>query len=454
MTLIAYLRGFLQSFTGKNQTSIKQRLIEKVAGTFGLRVASTGLAFLTNILLARLLGIAGFGIYTYAFAWVRFLNFPATFGLDNLLVREISIYQTKSNWNLARGILSWTNWVVLLLSGAIALIAIGFAVGFNLYSEPQMLWSFVVAMLMLPIMTLRNLRIAAMQGLHHIVIGLMPEYILSPILIVTLTGGAYLILGENLTAVWAMGMRLVAVAITLVVGIVILNRILPIKIKEATPQYTTQAWVKSALPLAFLGATFVINTQADSLMLGAIQGSEAVGLYLPVSKGAQLINFVTVAANTVLAPTIASLYSTGNRGKLQRVIVKGTRLVFGAAFVLTLGLVIFGRWYLLLFGAEFTAGYYALSILCIGQLVNAATCAVSYLLVMTKYERLTAFSDGGGAILNVVLNAFLIPRWGIEGAAVATSVSLIIVNIINAFFVSKKLNINATVIGNIFGKKI
>jgi O-antigen/teichoic acid export membrane protein len=306
---------------------------------------------------------------------------------------------------------------------------------------------------MLPIMALRNLRLATMRGLHYILIGLIPEHIVAPLLVITLTVLAYFVLGENLTAAWAMGMRLFAVAITLTIGIGILNRVLPVAAKEANPEYKTQVWIRSALPLAFLGATYIINTQADSLMLGAIRGSEEVGLYLPVSKGAQLINFVTVAANTVLAPTIASLYSIGNRKKLQRIIAKGTRIVFGVALVLTLGLVIFGRWYLLLFGAEFTAGYYALSILCFGQLVNAGTCAVSHLLVMTKYERLTAFSDGGGAILNVVLNAFLIPLWGIEGAAVATSVSLIIVNITNTFIVQKKLNINATIIGNLLRKK-
>lgn len=449
MTPIFYLKRFLQTLSGKKQNNqLKQRLIEKATGTFGLRVAATVLGFLTSILLARILGVVQFGIYSYAFAWVRFLNFPATFGLDNLLVREIAVCQTHSNWRLARGLLSWTNGVVLLLSGGIAAIAISLAIGFDLYSEPQMLWSFVLAMLMLPIMTLRNLRLATMRGLHHIVISLIPEYIIAPLLIVVLTAAAYFVMGENLTAAWAMGMRLAATIITLGIGIGMLNRFLPVAIRKATPEYQKPAWIRSALPLAFLGATFVINTQADSLMLGAIQGSEAVGLYLPVSKGAQLINFVTVAANTVLAPTIASLYSTGNSEKLQEIIFRGTRIVFGVALILALGLVVFGRWYLLLFGTEFTAGYYALSILCLGQLVNAATCAVSYLLVMTKYERFTALSDGGGAVLNVVLNAFLIPRWGIEGAAVATSVSLIIVNLVNAFFVSKKLRINGTIIRN------
>ena len=453
MTPIFYLKNFLQSLTGKDRSSqLKQRLLQKATGTFGLRVAATALGFITSILLARLLGVVQFGIYTYAFAWVRFLNFPATFGLDNLLVREIAVCQTHSRWRLARGLLEWTNKIVLLLSGSIATIAIAIAIGLDLYSDPQMLWSFVLAMLMLPIMTLRNLRLATMRGLHHIVIGLVPEYIVAPLLIVILTAGAYFVLGENLTAAWAMGMRLAATIITLGIGIGILNRVLPIAVKEATPEYQKPGWIRSALPLAFLGATFVINTQADILMLGAIRGSEAVGLYIPVSRGAQLINFVTVAANTVLAPTIASLYSTGNSEKLQQVIVRGTRIVFWVATILALGLVIFGRWYLLLFGAEFTAGYYALSILCLGQLVNAATCAVSYLLVMTKYERFTAFSDGGGAFLNVGLNALLIPRWGIEGAAVATSISLIIVNIVNAFFVRQKLHLNATIIGNLSGR--
>ncbi|MGF1481077.1 MAG: flippase [Cyanophyceae cyanobacterium] len=454
MTRISRLNNLLQFFTSKDKSKFKQRLFEKALGTFGLRVAATVLAFLTSILLARLLGVVEFGMYSYAVAWVRFLSIPATLGLDNLLVREVAVCQTHSNWGLARGLLSWTNRLALLLSGGIALSAIGLAAGLNLYTNPQMMWAFALAMLMLPIMTLRNLRLATMRGLHHIVIGLIPEHILAPLLIVILTGGAYLLLGEDLTAVWAVGMRLAAAVVTLIVGVRVLNRVLPVAAKQASPEYRGKDWIRSALPLAFLGSTYIINSQADILMLGAIKDTEAVGLYLPVTRGAQLINFVTIAANTVLAPTIASLYTTGNTEKLRRVIAKSTGTVFWVALLMAIGLFAFGHWYLLLFGVEFTRGHTALSILCFGQLVNAGTCAVSWLLIMTKYERFNVFSDSLGAILNIILNTLLIPRWSIEGAAVATTTSLVIVNIINAIFVQNKLHINATILGVFFRRKI
>lgn len=452
MTPISKVKRLWQALTSKDPNSLRQRFLRKAAGTFGLRVASTALAFLTSILLARLLGVVGFGIYAYALSWGRFLTIPATLGLDNLLVREIAICQTRSSWGVARGLLSWANYAVLILSSGLGLIAVVLALGFR-GDDPQTLLTFSLAMLMLPIMTVRNLRLAAMRGLHHIVESLVPELVIAPVLIIVLTGGAYLLLQDDLTPAWAMGLKVIVTVITLGIGMRSLNKVLPTAIKHTPPEYRIKSWIRSALPLAFLGSTFVINSQADLIMLGAIRGTEAVGLYLPVTRGAQLINFVTIAANTVLAPAIASFYSAGNTKKLQQMILKSTWSVFGVALLIATGLIVFGRWFLLLFGAEFTQGHTALSILCCGQLVNAATCAVGWLLMMTKYERQMAMSDGLGAIVNIILNALLIPRWGIEGAAAATATSLATVNIINAILVQKQLSINATIFGLLLRRK-
>ncbi|MGL6339443.1 MAG: polysaccharide biosynthesis C-terminal domain-containing protein, partial [Waterburya sp.] len=271
----------------------------------------------------------------------------------------------------------------------------------------------------------------------------------APLLLLILSGFTYLLLGEGLSAVWIAVLRVFAATITLVIGMRLLNKIMPNGAKEVAPQYQVRTWLHSALPFMFMGSMYLIKSQTDLLMLGAIKGAEAVGIYFAVARGAQLIDFVTNAANTVLGPNIATLYAEGKSEQIEKILIKSSRAVLLISLPIIVGLVGFGYWYLLLFGREFTQGQNSLIILCVGQLVNVATGSVGLLLSMTGHERYTLISSGGSTILNVVLNALLIPRWGIEGAAIATASSTILLNVENTIWVRKKLGIHCTAFGKL-----
>ena len=244
-------------------------------------------------------------------------------------------------------------------------------------------------------------------------------------------------------------MRIVAAVITLAIGVKLLYGILPHTLKEATPKYQAKTWLYSALPFMFMGSMYLIKSRTDLVMLGAIQGAEAVGIYFAVARGAQLIDFVTNAANTVLGPNIASLYAEGKTEQIEKILIKSSRGVLLISLPIIIALAGFGYWYLLLFGSEFTQGKNALIILCVGQLANVMTGSVGLLLSMTGHERYTLISRGGSTVLNVVLNALLIPRWGIEGAAIATASSAILLNLENTIWVRKKLGIHCTAFGKL-----
>ncbi|VEP16059.1 Membrane protein involved in the export of O-antigen and teichoic acid [Hyella patelloides LEGE 07179] len=436
-------------FAKEQQSSLKKRLVKGAAGTLGLRIAATGLNFLTSILLARLLGASGFGVYTYAFTWTQLLSLGATLGLDKLIVREVAVYKTKSSWNLMRGLLNWANQIALITSVVLILVAIGVAWSLNVGANSEQFLAFCLAMLIIPIDTLRNLRLAAMRGLNKIVMGLVPELLIAPALLIVLVGCGYLFLGEDLNAPWVILIRLVITLITLAIGMKLLYRILPDEVKKATAKYQAKTWLNSALPFMFMGSMYLIKSRTDILMLGAIQGAEVVGIYFAVSRGAQLIDFVTNAANTVLAPNIASLYAEGKTEKIQRILTKSSRTVLLTSLPIIIGLMVFGYWYLSLFGSEFTQGQNALIVLCVGQLVNVATGSAGLLLSMTGHERYTLISRCGSTLLNVVLNALLIPRWGLSGAAIATVGSTVLLNVENTIVVRKKLGIHCTVFGKL-----
>ncbi len=444
------LRDLIQTLFLRDKTSsLKHRLIRGAAGAFGLRISYTGLTFVASILLARLLGASDFGAYNYAVTWAYLLSIPATLGLDNFLVRQIAVYQTQSAWGLLRGLWQWTNQIVLLISVSLALTIVGLVWSLGGSSESRFLIAFSVAMGFIPIAALRNLRQGAMRGLHHISKGFVPEMLYAPSLLIIAIACAHFLLQDRLNAVWVVGMYVISAAISLAIAGQMTDRALPEVVKEATPEYQAGVWLRSALPFMFLVSTFFINDRIDILMLGAMKGAEEVGIYVPVNRGAQLIVSIIMAVRVAMEPTVASFYTQGKIKELQQVITKGARAILLVSLPVAGGFILFGHWYLLLFGAEFTRGKNALMIFCAGQLVTAAMGLPGALLNMTGHERHVAITSGASAVLNFMLNALFIPRWGVEGAAAATVISIASLNIVNAIWVRQKLGIHSSVLGQI-----
>ena len=432
-------------FTDKDsKNSLKNRLLKGAAGSFGLKIAASGLAFAISIMFARFLGTTGLGTYAYATTWANLLSIPATLGIDNLLVREVAVYQAKSRWGLLSGMLRWSNRVVLVTSIILAAIAGTVAWGIKGSSDPAIAISICLALITLPLAALRNLRLGAMKGLHRVVLGQMPEMLFSPLLMISLTTGLYFLLPQYFSVQGVLGIKIAIVAITFTIGAIWLTRSLPDGVKHTVPEYQTGQWIRSALPFMFLGTIQLINSRIDIIMLGAIEGVKAVGIYAVIVGITQLVTFIHYSANSVLAPNIARLYAEERMEQLQRTIAKSVSLVFIVSGLISGILMASSYWVLSIFGVEFTPGQTAMNILIVGQLFHSMTGPVGILLDMTGHERYTAIAAGCSAVLNVLLNAFLIPKWGINGAAAATTTSLIIVNVFNIFLVKKKLKISPT----------
>ena len=107
----------------------------------------------------------------------------------------------------------------------------------------------------------------------------------------------------------------------------------------------------------------------------------------------------------------------------------------------------------LLYGDEFIRGATALTILSVGLLLNTATGPVGLLLNTSGYEMDTIKGKTIGMVLNVILCALFIPKWGLEGAAWATTCSLLTWNVYLVFIVRKRLDIHPTVFGNLSFKR-
>jgi O-antigen/teichoic acid export membrane protein len=417
-------------------------LVRGASGSFGLKMLSTGLVFLTTLVLSRFLGSTGYGNYAFALAWISLLIYPAMLGLNVLLTREVARYKTDSDWSSLQGLLAWSHTMVLLISLGLALLAAGLVWLLRSHMDQQTATTLWIAMAVLPFMALIRLREGAIRGLGAVVVAQLPQLLIRPALFLTLVVMVHF--AVELSAPITVGIRALATAMAFLAGTVLLKKYLPGSTKAAFPNYHPRRWLRSAFPLFAAGAAGMINDQISIIMVGSIMGAEGAGIFDVARRGAMFISLVLIAVNMPLGPTVARLYALGQKERLQRAVTKSVRLALLGSLPVALGLIVCGHWYLLLFGREFTGGNIALAILSVGQLVNVGIGSVALLLNMTGYERYTAIGVVVALIMNGMLNVGLIPIWGVEGAAIAHAVSLTFLKTLLAILVYKKLKIHST----------
>jgi len=440
----------VQILTGKMDSENLQTMIVKGAtGTFTLNVGFQGLLFLTSIILARLLGSSGYGAYVYALSWIMLLSVPADLGLNRMLIRNVASYQTQLEWERLAGLLKWASRTALLTSLLIVTLAAAVSYLLKAHFNSQMLSTFWVALVLLPISIQIRIKHGSILGFNRISLAHVPEMLFQPLLFIILIVGGYLLAKAPMSAPVIMSLNVIAAGITFVFIAYLLRGILPPEVKDCTSIYETNAWLHSGFFIVLVGGMHVLNSRTDVLMLGTMVGAESVGIYNIASRGAELINFILMPVHQAIGPTVSSFYVKKDINGLQRLVTKSTRIVLMLSLPIALLLIIEGRWFLLLYGLEFTQGHMALSILSIGQISSIVLGPVALLLIMTGFERDAAIAVGIGAILNIILNSLFIPLWGLDGAALATAISKVLCSVVMVARVYKKLGIHSTILGGV-----
>lgn len=447
MTVVDRVRSGVRTAFGRAAGKAGRPLTRVSIASFLLKAVSMVLLFGYGLLLARLLGSVEYGVYEYAFAWLTLFLVPAVFGLDKILLRTLAASRARGAWGEARALLRWsTVWVAALSIG------LGATAGYLAWSvaggsaTPTVVALWIVCAT-LPVSALTVLWEGALRGLHRVIEGQLPILIGRPVLAIALLVIFVRVLPWPAEATVALAAFFLASAAAMVFAGVRLWLRLPAGLKRAEPVARPLSWLAAALPLAVMAALYIANGRLGVILLGSMTGPEDAGVFALITRGTDLIMFPLVAVQTALSPTFAGLQAAGDRLRLQRVVTRGTVLMFVLAFPIAFGLFLFGHQFLLLFGPSFVVGLPALRILVLAQFLSISMGPVGILLVMTGRERLAMIGFASGAIVNVGLAFLLIPRLGVEGAALAATASIVIWNLLLAVLTYRALGVDATIFG-------
>lgn len=432
--------GFIHQLMQRTPGYINRRSLG-VAAAFSARVAGAGLGFLFSIMLARLLGSDGTGVYFLALTIVSIGATVARLGLDNAVLRFAAVAYDQSDRPALAALYRKSFGLVVMVGGAVALVAwlvtpylpLGGERSGDLHAVlPTMLIALIPSALIL------------LQGEFFKAIGLPGKATLiqAAILPMLLVLGSAVLLWEGNTTVHDIALVYVMSAtLAMLLAAFTWSRSLP-RLWGEHGNFDTRLLLRTSLPLLWVASMNLVMGWTDILVLGAWTNSATVGVYGIATRVAALTAFILVAVNSVTAPRFAALYAQGNHVALSRLAQRSAAWMLLAASPVVVVMLLFPNFILQLFGTDFVEGLWLLRILALGQLVNVAVGSVGYLLMMTGHERLMRNNVMLSALLNLLGNLVLVPIMGATGAAISTAISLAFMNLVSFFLVYRKLRIN------------
>lgn len=425
--------------------SVMSRSFLKLVGQASMvRGASALVVLALSVLLARVLGPALFGAYSFALAIVGFLVIIAQLGFPVLTVREVAKNFQLKRIGLLSSYVSYAGQIVFIVSAGIVLLV---ALVFNSFGASHIMnWNVIIAglplVLLLPQIALTS---AVLRGGGRIVRSLLGEQFYRPMLFLLVLAIA-LSVGVPITPVSAMLLHAVACVFVLLelkwrcAG---LEPPLSHPIRVSLERKV--AWTSTALMFSGVALIHIVNTKFDIMAIGFLMTEVDVGLYAVGVQISQVAAAMLMLNVVIVQPAISRASASGDITEIERQCRESARISLSFALVTWLIVAVLGESLIAIaFGEDYVEVWGALMILIGGQVINSSFGLGSVVLNMRGQERLTLTVTFIAAVANVVLNIALVPRFGLTGAASATVFAMIAWNLILWFRAWQLWGINSS----------
>jgi O-antigen/teichoic acid export membrane protein len=387
-------------------------------------IFNQALRFAITFLLARLLGPAGAGLYYQSFAFLAFLGLVASGGFTLTLTRYVAVHRADDDDGALRGTVRLGLLTPALGATAIGIVLYVFApwLAQSVFDEPRLSTLLRFVAVALPPTAYTDAALSATQGFKtmkpYALINLFFEPTCRIVLTVALLGA-----GWGLTGV--MIALLVTNITSALLASVALKRLMGRL--AAPPRYDVrEIFTFSALSwFANLASNGLL--WADTIILSIYDSASDVGVYQVATRLTLLATVFVSPVTTSFSPRIADLWRRERHDLLAKTYRLITSWVFRLALPPFVMLFVFPRELLALFGPGFEKGITVTVIMTVAWLLNSLSGPSGYMLTMSGRPMTQMTNNLAGLAMNVALNVWLIPRYGIVGAATAWAVSLMVI---------------------------
>lgn len=439
----------VKMFLNKIKNEHSREVLSGSIQTFLMKIIGLGLGFLTSYILANQYGAAAIGTVAIITSIVSIAVILSTLGLNVSILKFIPERLSLGRKNDCVSIYKKSTNIVLVTSSIIGILLFTFSkeISVKIYdNEELMIWMKIGSLFIIfsALFSINAITLRAFKNIRHFNLLEILKSVFNLSLAILLT----LFFFDEKNPIYIY-FSTIFIGFVLSIYWVIREFKKSVCCSDDLPQeevVTYSNLFRVSFPMFLTGAMSMVMAQLDTMMIAFFLNAESVGVYSIVVKLTSLIMFPVGVVNVILAPKITELYSTNNMQSLKIVTKSSARVICMLATPFALILIFFSNKILSVFGEEFTAGELTLSISAFGYAVVSLFGSVAFFMNMTGNEKLyfkiTLFSF----LINITLNYFLIPMYGISGAAFSTSLSMVILTVLPALYIKKRFNFSIGVL--------
>lgn len=377
---------------------------------------------LLQILLGRVLGATGYGLYSLGFSIMTVIVWAASAGVDWGVLRYGALYQDSPE--RVKGVLWSSLGLGLAVSLLIAALLFAFVhlMAVRVFADARLVLVLRLFALGLPFLVLARITSAFVQSQQEIYRMTMIQHVSQPALNLLLVAGGFW-LG------WGLGGAIAAYgasfALATVIGFRYVRQTFPAFLSSLRPQFNLGPLLRYSLALVAIGISYQLLLRAPSLLLGVVGDVHAVGVYTAGASFAMAMAIFPGVFAQPFVPMMVDLYDAKKMEQvrwLYRMVARWTALVI---LPVSLLLCLFRDEIMALYGREFRGAGTVLLFLSVAWLFYFVKGPGAPLLDMTGRQNIDLLNMLGIGALTVALNWLLIPRYGAVGAAAGTSAAML-----------------------------
>jgi len=420
----------------KQDSSFKETILTSFY-SLAIRVVGMFTGFLATVITTRFYGADALGIVSICIALLSFSVIVGKLGFDVSLVRFISEFKSKKNYDAVKGIFLKALKVMVPLSLLITILLFMFSdfLAVSVFHKPHLekvirYASFFVLPIVLMLVNSESIRglkkINAYTFYQTTAVSTLATILL--ILFVFIDRG-------NRIPVY---IQFVSITIVSVLSLVSFFRFSFFSTSKAAVDLTVRDLIRTSSPFFLTTVMQLLMSWAGTLILAAYVPESEVGIYNALVRISTFTNITILAVNSGMMPKFAIAHAAGNSNELKQLARNSVRIIFLSALPIFILLMAFPGFVLQLFGKDFSGHETALYILLFGQLFVVFAGLGSQILNMTDRQHLMRNISIVSAFANILFCFLLIPAYGIIGACIAQVIGMVAWNVMCILTVHSK----------------
>lgn len=389
-----------------------QQLIGNTGWLFADKILRMGVGLVVSVWVARYLGPQQIGLLNYVTSFVALFSVLTTLGLDGIVVRELINHPEEKQEILGSTLLLkfWGAILTVLLSVvAMALLRKG---------EPAVFWlvAIIAAGTVFQTFDAMDFWFQSQVQSKYTVWAKNSAFLLFAAIKV------FLILQQAPLMAFALAAtgELVVGAVALVVAYTLKGESL---LNVRARWSRCRSLLRNSWPLLLSALSVIIYMKIDQVMLGQMVDDAAVGVYGAAAKVSEIWYFIPMMVVSSVLPTLLEARKSDEAFYYRR-LRRLFRLMSALAFSIALPMTFLSTPIItFLYGEKFAAAGTVLAVHIWAAVFVFLGVVQSAWDLAENYTRLSMMRTTGGAVLNIALNYFLIPRYAALGAAIATVIS-------------------------------